>query len=150
MRRRLKIYLSHPLDLRHEIKEWTKELEEKLHVRVYNPFYNVRARKRIDIALFDRGNLKPYSMEEQRKSEKMVERNLEEIRKCDALIAVLPYPSLGTIMEIFYSGYVLQKPTLVQTYLEGHPWLNAVAKIYNTREEIVNEIRRIEEAINYE
>jgi hypothetical protein len=43
MRRRLKIYLSHPPDLRHEIKEWTKELEEKLHVRIYNPFYNVRA-----------------------------------------------------------------------------------------------------------
>ena len=149
MRRRLKIYLSHPLGLRHEIIEWAKELEEKLHVRIYNPFYDVRAHKRKGITLFDRGKLKPYSMEEQRKSEKMVERNLEAIRNCDVLIAVLPYPSIGTIMEIFYSGHVLQKPTLVITYLEGHPWLNAVARIYNTRKEIVNEIRRIEEVMNY-
>jgi nucleoside 2-deoxyribosyltransferase len=150
MRRRLKIYLSHPPDLRHEIKEWTKELEEKLHVRIYNPFYNVRARKRKGIALFDRGKLRPYSMEEKRKSEEIVERNLEAIRNCDVLIAVLPYPSIGTIMEIFYSGYVLQKPTLVLAYLKGHPWLNAVARIYNTRKEVVNEIRRIREVMNYE
>jgi len=150
MRRRLKIYLSHPLGLRHEIKEWAKELEEELHVRIYNPVYNVRARKRIDISLFDRGKLKPYSVEEKRKSEEIVERNLEAIRNCDVIIAVLPYPSMGITMEIFYSGYVLQKPTLVLTYLRGHPWLNTVARIYNTREGIVDEIRRIREVMNYE
>lgn len=150
MRRRLKIYLSHPLGLRHEIKEWTKELEEKLHVRIHNPFYDARARKRIDITLFDRGKLKPYSVEEKRKSEKMVERDLEAIRNCDVLIGVLPYLSIDIIMEIFYSGYVLQKPTLVLTYLKGHPWLNTVARIYNTRKGIVNEIRKIEEVMNYE
>jgi len=88
-------------------------------------------------------------MEEQRKSKEIVERNLEEIRNCDVLIAVLPYPSVGIIMEIFYSGYVLQKPTLVLTYLRGHPWLNTVARIYNTREEIVNEINRIRKVMNY-
>lgn len=150
MRRRLKIYLSHPPSLRHEIKEWTKELEEKLHVRIYNPFYDARARKRMDIALFDRGKLKQYSVEEKRKSERIVERNLEAIKNCDLLIGVLPYLSVGTIMEIFYSGYVLQKPTLVLTYLKGHPWLDTVARIYNTRKGIVNEIRRIEEVMNYE
>ena len=149
MRRRLKIYLSHPLGLRHEIKEWTKELEEKLHVRIHNPFYDARARKRIDITLFDRGKLKPYSVEEKRKSEKMVERDLEAIRNCDVLIGVLPYLSIDIIMEIFYSGYVLQKPTLVLTYLKGHPWLDTVARIYNTRKGIVNEIRKIEEVMNY-
>jgi len=89
-------------------------------------------------------------VEEKRKSEKMVERDLEAIKNCDLLIAVLPYLSIGTIMEIFYSGYVLQKPTLVLTYLKGHPWLDTVARIYNTRKGIVNEIRRIEEVMNYE
>jgi nucleoside 2-deoxyribosyltransferase len=91
-----------------------------------------------------------YHTRWKRKSEEIVERNLEAIRNCDVLIAVLPYPSIGTIMEIFYSGYVLQKPTLVLAYLKGHPWLNAVARIYNTRKGIVNEIRRIREVINYE
>jgi nucleoside 2-deoxyribosyltransferase len=149
MRRRLKIYLSHPLGLIHETREWTKELEEKLNVRVYDPFYDVRARKRVDITLFDRGKLKPYSVEEKNKSEKIVERNLEAIKNCDVLIGVLPYLSIGTIMEIFYSGYVLQKPTLVLTYLKGHPWLNTVARIYNTRKGVVNEIRRIRDVMNY-
>jgi len=150
MRRRLKIYLSHPLTLRHEIKEWIKQLEKNLNVRICNPFYNVRTRKRIGVTLFDRRNLKPYSEREQGKSEKMVERNLEAIRNCDVLIALLPYPSIGTVMEVFYSGYVLQKPTLVLTYLESHPWLSTVARIYNTREEIVNELRRIEEVMTYQ
>ena len=45
LRERLSIYLSHPPVLRHEIKEWAKELEKKLHVRIYNPFYNARARR---------------------------------------------------------------------------------------------------------
>jgi nucleoside 2-deoxyribosyltransferase len=110
----------------------------------------VRARKRKGIILFDRGKQRPYSMEEKRKSEEIVERNLEAIRNCDVLIAVLPYPSIGNIIEIFYSGYVLQKPTLVLAYLKGHPWLNTVARIYNTGKEIVNENRRIREVMNYD
>lgn len=149
MRRRLKIYLSHPVGLRREIREWTKELEEKLNVRIFSSFYDFRARRRIDVTLFDRGKLNPSSMEEQRKTEEIIQRNLGEIRNCDVLVAVLPYPSVSVIIEIFYSGYVLQKPTLVLTYLRGHPWLNMVAKIYNTREEIVNEIERIREVMNY-
>ena len=144
MRRRLKIYLSHPLGLRHEIKEWTKELEKRFHVRIWVPFYM----KTRDLTLLERGKLKPDSKEE-RKSKKIVEANLQAIRNCDVLIALLPYPSIGVIMEIFYSGYVLQKPTLLLTYIKSHPWLNTVAAIYNTRKEIVDEIRRIENVMNY-
>jgi nucleoside 2-deoxyribosyltransferase len=144
MRRRLKIYLSHPLGLRSEIKEWTKELEKRLHVRIWVPLYM----KTQDLTLLGREKLKPGSKEE-RKSKKIVEANLQAIRNCDVLIALLPYPSIGVIMEIFYSGYVLQKPTLVLTYIKSHPWLNIVAAIYNTRKEIVDEIRRIEKVMNY-
>ena len=103
-----------------------------------------------DSALLERGKLKPYSKEERRKCKKIVEANLKAIRKCDILIALLPYSSISIIMEIFYSGYVLQKPTLVLTYMKSHPWLNAVARIYNTKEGIVNEIRRIKDVMNYE
>jgi len=143
---RLKIYLSHPPDLRREIREWTKELEKSLHVKIWIPFHT-EAR---DIALLERRKLKPHSNEERRKSKKIVEANLKAIRSCDVLIAVLPYPSIGVIMEIFYSGYVLQKPTLVLTYMKSHPWLNTVARIYNTRERIVKEIRRIKDVLDYE
>jgi len=143
---RLKIYLSHPPGLRREIIEWTKELEKTLHVRIWIPFHT----KTRDITLLERGKLKPYSKEERRKSKKIVEANLKAIRNCDVLIALLPYPSIGIIMEIFYSGYVLQKPTLVLTYMKSHPWLNAVARIYNSKKGIVNEIRRIKDVMNYE
>jgi len=143
---RLKIYLSHPPDLRREIREWVKELEKRLHVRIWIPFHT-EAR---DIALLERRKLRPYSKEEIRKSKKIVEANLKAIKKCDVLIAVLPYPSIGVTMEIFYSGYVLQKPTLVLTYMKSHPWLNVVARIYNTKERIENEIRRIKDVMNYE
>ena len=146
MRRRLKIYLSYPPSLRREIIEWTKELEKRFHVRIWVPFH----RKTRDITLLERGKLKPYSKEERRKSKKIVEANLKAIRNCDVLIALLPYSSIGIIIEIFYSGYILQKPTLVLTYMKGHPWLNTVATIYNTRKEIVNEIRKIEKVMNYE
>ncbi|MFB0567365.1 MAG: nucleoside 2-deoxyribosyltransferase [Candidatus Bathyarchaeia archaeon] len=143
---RLKIYLSHPLGLRREIREWTRELEKSLHVRIWIPFHK-EAR---DVALLERRKLKPYSKEERRKSEKIVEANLKAIRNCDVLIALLPYPSIGVIMEVFYSGYVLQKPTLVLTYMKSHPWLNTVASIYNTKEGIVNELKRIKDVMNYE
>ena len=143
---KLKIYLSHPPDLRREIIELTKELEKRLHVRIWIPFHT----KTKDITLLERGKLKPYSKEERRKCKKIVEANLKAIRKCDILIALLPYSSISIIMEIFYSGYVLQKPTLVLTYMKSHPWLNAVARIYNTKEGIVNEIRRIKDVMNYE
>jgi len=148
MKRRLRIYLSHPPGLRHEIREWINELEKRLHVRIHNPFYDKKTRT--NITLLNRGTIKPYSTIEKRKSEKMVEINLKEIKNCDILLAVLPYPSIGTIMEVFYSGYILQKPTLVLTYMKGHPWLNTVARIYNTRKGIVNEIRRIKDVMNYE
>jgi len=143
---RLKIYLTHSPGLRREIREWTRELEKRLHVRIWIPFHT-EAR---DITLLERGKLKPYSKEERRKSEKIVEANLKAIRNCDILIALLPYPSIGVVMEIFYSGYVLQKPTLVLTYMKSHPWLSTVARIYNTKEGIVNEIRRIKGVMNYE
>jgi len=143
---RLKIYLTHSPGLRREIREWTRELEKRLHVRIWIPFHT-EAR---DITLLERGKLEPYSKEERRKSEKIVEANLKAIRNCDVLIALLPYPSIGVVMEIFYSGYVLQKPTLVLTYMKSHPWLNTVARIYNTKEGIENEIRKIKDVMNYE
>jgi len=39
---------------------------------------------------------------------------------------------------------------LVLTYMKSHPWLSMVAKVYNTKEEILNEIRRIKEVMSYE
>jgi nucleoside 2-deoxyribosyltransferase len=143
---RLKIYLSYPPSLRREIREWTIQLEKRLHVRIWIPFQmNTR-----DIDQLEGGNLEPYSEEEKRKSKIIVEANLKAIRNCDILIASLPYPSISVIMEIFYSGYVLQKPTLVLTYMKSHHWLNTVARIYNTKEGIENEIRRIKDVMNYE
>jgi nucleoside 2-deoxyribosyltransferase len=143
---RLKIYLSHPPGLRGEILEWAKELEKRLHVRIWIPFQM----KTRDITLLECGTLKPYSKEEMMESKKLVEANLKAIKSCDMLIAVLPYPSIGVIMEIYYSGYVLQKPTLVLTYMKGHPWLSAVARIYDTKESIANEIRKTRDALDYE
>jgi nucleoside 2-deoxyribosyltransferase len=98
----------------------------------------------------ENGKLNPYSEEERRKSKIIVEANLRAIKNCDVLIALLPYPSIGVIMEMFYSGYILQKPTLVLTYMKSHPWLSMVARVYNTKEGVLNEIRRIKEVMNYE
>ena len=143
---RLKIYLTYPLGFKREIREWTIQLERRLHVRILIPVQMETG----DLALLEGGNLKPYSEEEERKSKIIVEANLKAIRNCDILVALLPHPSISVIMEIFYSGYVLQKPTLVLAYMKNHPWLNMVARIYNTKEEIENEIRRIKDVMRYE
>jgi nucleoside 2-deoxyribosyltransferase len=143
---RLKIYLSHPPGLRGEIIEWAKELEKRLHVRIWIPFQM----KTRDITLLECGTLKSYSKEEMIESKKLVEANLKAIKNCDMLIAVLPYPSIGVIMEIYYSGYVLQKPTLVLTYMKDHPWLSVVARIYNTKESIASKIKKIRDTLGYE
>jgi len=142
---RLRIYLSHPPGLRGEIIEWAKELEKRLHVKIWIPFQM----KTRDITLLESGTLKPYSKQEIIESKKLVEANLRAIKNCDLLIAVLPYPSIGVIMEICYSGFVLQKPTLVLTYMKGHPWLSVVARIYDTKESIVSEIRKIRDVLGY-
>jgi len=143
-RKRIKIYLAHPLGSRHEIRKWEKQLERKYKINLHNPFYD---NKREDINYLDRGMIEPYSVERIRKSKEIVKADLDAIFKSDALIAILPYPSIGVSMEIFYAATVCDIPVFILTSIRGHPWLNAMGKIYRTRKGIENAIKRLKKGL---
>jgi nucleoside 2-deoxyribosyltransferase len=56
----------------------------------------------------------------------IVELDMDDINKCDAVLAHISQPSAGTSMEIFYAKYVLGKPVVVvnATGRPSTPWVS--------------------------
>ena len=147
-------YFSHPFPERHDCKELEEQIEKKYNVKLYNPFYEtwkdyVSALKKLD------KNQIPSSEFEKlfrngKVSKKIVEWDMERITNSDGIIAVLPYPSIGCSMEIFYAAYVLKKPVVVWSPnpiygFDKHPWLLYFAKVAKTKEDF---LKLVEELIN--
>jgi len=131
-RRRISLYLSHPIWEREWIRNVEKKLERELKVVFVNPFYDI---PRTDIESINEGKISPYGRKREYKT--IVERDLETIDEVDGLLAFLPYPTIGVSMEIFYAGYILKKPVFVITESQAlHPWVRACSKgIYRNLED---------------
>lgn len=83
--------------------------------------------------------LKPYSVSDpserwcrdgygkltESEKRELVERDLEEIRKCDGVLACCWKPSVGTAQEIVYSKQWRKPTVVVQPSLDPSPWLVA-------------------------
>jgi len=55
----------------------------------------------------------------------LVEDDLNDIRRCDALLVYYDGPSVGTSMEIFYAHRILRMPVIVidVSHVNRSPWL---------------------------
>lgn len=123
-------YLAHPAVLEKEAKTVQAQLEA-LGLEVLNPFAKEREEFKVS------PNWKPMDWwttpHPPDEAMHIVERDLEWIRKSDALFAFVPEPqSFGTMMEIFYAAKVLEKPVFIYTSNEyrHHPWLTYFGQVF--------------------
>lgn len=133
---RARLYFAHPAADRKELREREIDMECRLGIELLNPFYDVH---RGDIIELDSGIRKPYHGISD--PNKIVMRDLEAIKSCEGLLAVIPKdrPMIGASMEIFYNSFVLGRDTYLiieDEGLFGHPWLvkNSVARFKNADE----------------
>jgi len=71
-----------------------------------------------------------------------IRRDLEDIEKCDVLIAYMPRLSAGTCMELFYAKMKGKKTICVCRLKNPSPWIVAHSDI------IVKRIEELREALN--
>lgn len=129
-----KIYLAHPILLRKEVRNWELEMEKKHGVNLYNPFYDSDTEfEKMAVNSLDSGNgCIDYTPE---LSHKIVQSDVDAIKKCDAVIAILSSKifTIGTCMETVYAT-LNKKPVYVIIYDEDnmecrnhpiskHPWV---------------------------
>ena len=138
MKRKLRLYLSHPFPERDKIKEWEIEIENKLDIELHNPFYDGWEAKWLVKYNKKTSSPEEFSKFVKRNYKRIVESDLRALQRCDGMIAFVPYPSIGVAMEILYMSYVLKKPVLIYqpsmiySIVETHPWLKYFGKIYKT------------------
>lgn len=129
----MKLYLAHPFDSRHEMRQWELHLETALDIEIVNPFYDLERR---DVDEIDSGRASRY---EKLNPAELVNRDINAIASCDGVIAYVNGDlSYGTIMEIVYANL-----TNVTVYLictnghHDHPWLKYHADhIFTSKDEL--------------
>ena len=83
--------------------------------------------------------LNPFERERGLTYRQIVQKDLELIRKSDLLVAWLPFPSVGTSMEILYAKSNGIPVYIITSELKSHPWIRFYAnKIFETYEELEN------------
>jgi nucleoside 2-deoxyribosyltransferase len=131
--KKLVLYIAHPIETRHKMIEIKERLERNYPVRLVSPFYEI-ARKEIKIldSLKTKKEICIYKQQWTKKIKRdIVELDLKLIDECDGILAYVPYPTIGTSMEIQYAK---DKNKLVYTIAKkyaDHPWIvNNSTKIF--------------------
>jgi len=120
----VRLYLAHPLDLRHEIREIELAIEQETGVELLNPFYDTG---RDDIYRIDRGEI-PRS-DPNLDHNAIVLKDLGNIEASDGVVAFIKRGtySIGTICEIWFCAAQLKRPVYVVSEDSlTHPWVRYV------------------------
>lgn len=125
MAKKLMLYVAHPIETRFKIMELIETLEKKYPIRLISPFYEI-TRKEIQIldGLKTKKEIKDYKNKWTKKiKHNIVKLDLKLIDECDGILAYIPYPTIGTSMEIQYAWDKKKIIyTVAQKYAE-HPWI---------------------------
>ncbi len=141
-------YLAHNFYDRKRFRKWELRIEAKYSINLDNPFYD---NDRNDIRALDKFKDRSKEQKEYFKKrnttemiQKIVEGDLDMIRKSDGIITVLDSPSFGTPMEIFFAARVLKIPVYIITKkFAYHPWIRKFAtRIFRTRIEFESFIKK--------
>jgi len=117
----MKLYLAHPLDLRHEIRQIELEIENLTGIELINPFYDTG---RDDIEAIDRGE-KTRSSQDLNPAT-IVGKDLGQIMVSDGVIAYIDKKvhQIGTICECWACAVQYHKPVyVVSADCLTHPWV---------------------------
>jgi len=111
----MKLYFSHPYALRTEAKQWMKFLKDNcLDLEIIDPLQHPYTQKWFE-------KLEPKERKELAK--KIVEKDLDGIKKSDAVVVFYPEMGVATAIEIWIA-HKHDKPIFVVTaYRLPHPWL---------------------------
>lgn len=71
-----------------------------------------------------------------------IRRDLEDIEKCDVLIAYMPRLSAGTCMELFYAKLKGKKTICICRLKNPSPWITAHSDM------VIKRIEELEEALS--
>ena len=126
----MKLYLAHPFDARHKMREWQIHMKKSSSVELVNPFFDV---ERPDKTLIESAKAKlqsqdtrekRYSITDEQASE-LVNRDISLIEECDGIIAIVDGSlSYGTIQEMVYAKTMGKKVySMVSNGQFKHPWL---------------------------
>ena len=126
----LVLYLAHPFDSRHRMREWELKLESEWPIDIINPFFDVvREDKDVieaeDVTLTTQATRKDrYGLSDE-DCAKLVWRDRDLICSSDGMIAIVDGSlSYGTIQEMVYAGLAdIPVYSVISNGHIGHPWL---------------------------
>jgi nucleoside 2-deoxyribosyltransferase len=128
------IYLAHPIETRFKLLKFNYKLESKYPIRLVSPFYETY---RQEIHTLDtltsvakkNKYRKSWTVEQK---QHIVLLDLKLIDECDSILAYVPYPTIGTSMEI-QRAYDTKKTIYIISNNTTHPWLiNHATQIFST------------------
>ena len=129
--KRLKLYLAHNLDTRHEIRKWELRVEKNHKIKLLNPFYDI---VRNDVVDLDSGKVTRWQLNDKR-CHALVKRDLKAIDKCEGILAFVT-GSVGTTLEIGYAKATNKKIYIISKDYIMHPWIRVYADLrFATKEE---------------
>lgn len=130
------VYLAHPYSKRAEAKEYQQQLADK-QITAINPF------DRPEQAIYERA-LATTGLTHAMCAE-IVNMDIEKIDQADGLVALLiGTKSIGTLMEIFYAGYVKNLPVWIYVVSEQdkkHPWLRYCGQVHDNFESLLRSVQ---------
>jgi len=148
-------YMAHTFSIREKVRDiLSKELRDA-GIETINPFYEENGKprpRREEVAIADKeGKTLRFYRIIRKKAKNIVESDLELIRQAveqgGGLIAFVEKPTIGTSMEIFYAGRMLQAPVFVLSYnkeIINHPWINTCAyKVVPSIKQLIREINKL-------
>ena len=114
------LYLAHPYDFRHGIRDWELYFEEKTGIQLINPFYELFPEETFKR---DKGILDRYA---QTDPHELVKKEVQTIKLSDGIVSVVcGGNSIGTLMEMVYAkNFKKEVYSIVMTGQEKHPWLS--------------------------
>lgn len=124
-----KLYLAHPIKIRHDIRKMELEFEKNTGIELVNPFYDKKGNgaEREDIKQIDNAARTAWSGE--LPYEEIVENDLFSINDADGIIAWAEKTvgSIGTYMEIWECFKLGKKVFIISPDWQNHPWLKYCA-----------------------
>jgi len=136
-----KAYIAHTFSLRYYVRDKVVPTLIKMGIEPLNPFYkNDGTTVRLEVKLADDMEAKgidprqdkEWMQRVKRIKKKIVYNDIDMINECDMIIAFMNNWSGGTTCEIFYMGFVKEKPVFLVTTsypdIYEHPWINLCCK----------------------
>lgn len=118
-----RLYLAHNLNIRKKIRKLELSIEEDYDIDLLNPFYDT---DRDDIHDIDSGKTTRWELPYQN-CVNLVSKDKRNIDRCDALVAIIEKPSIGTTLEIAYAKQYGKKVIVISEVYYQHPWIRVYA-----------------------